>query len=101
MDWCSNSTPEPGGITTLRWPPVSARTWAPIFPKAADYVGSIKPLLDRFGNDTALTIVVYTLDETTYSRELAPLAGHYPAFGSALPGGSTTARRDCGGTTAL
>jgi glucuronate isomerase len=49
-------------------------------PKRADYVGALKPLLDRFGNDARLTVVVYTLDETTYSRELAPLAGHYPAL---------------------
>jgi glucuronate isomerase len=49
-------------------------------PKPADYVGGLKPLLDRFGNDTRLTVVVYTLDETTYGRELAPLAGHYPAL---------------------
>jgi glucuronate isomerase len=49
-------------------------------PKRADYVGGLKPLLDRFGNESRLTVVVYTLDETTYSRELAPLAGHYPAL---------------------
>ncbi len=49
-------------------------------PRAVDYVGGLKPLLDRFGNDPGLTVVVYTLDETTYSRELAPLAGHYPAL---------------------
>ena len=49
-------------------------------PKAMEYVGALKPLLDRFGNEPGLTIVVYTLDEGTYSRELAPLAGHYPAL---------------------
>jgi glucuronate isomerase len=49
-------------------------------PRAVDYVGGLKPLLDRFGNERGLTVVVYTLDETTYSRELAPLAGHYPAL---------------------
>ena len=49
-------------------------------PKPMDYVGALKPLLDRFGNEPALTVVVYTLDETSYSRELAPLAGHYPAL---------------------
>jgi glucuronate isomerase len=49
-------------------------------PRAVDYVGGLKPLLDRFGNEPGLTVVVYTLDETTYSRELAPLAGHYPAL---------------------
>jgi len=49
-------------------------------PMPTDYVHALKPLLDRFGNEPALTIVVFTLDETTYSRELAPLAGHYPAL---------------------
>jgi glucuronate isomerase len=49
-------------------------------PKPVDYVGGLKPLLDRFGNEAGLTVIVYTLDETTYSRELAPLAGHYPAL---------------------
>lgn len=49
-------------------------------PHSVDYVHSLKPLLDRFGNESSLTIIVFTLDETTYSRELAPLAGHYPAL---------------------
>jgi glucuronate isomerase len=49
-------------------------------PRAMDYVGALKALLDRFGNESRLTVVVYTLDESTYSRELAPLAGHYPAL---------------------
>jgi glucuronate isomerase len=49
-------------------------------PRAVDYVRGLKPLLDRFGNEPHLTVIVYTLDETTYSRELAPLAGHYPAL---------------------
>jgi glucuronate isomerase len=49
-------------------------------PRAVDYVHSLKPLLDRFGNEPRLTVIVFTLDESTYSRELAPLAGHYPAL---------------------
>ena len=49
-------------------------------PRSVNYVQSLKPLLDRFGNEPRLTIIVFTLDETTYSRELAPLAGHYPAL---------------------
>lgn len=49
-------------------------------PRATDYVGALKPLLDRFGNERDLTIILFTLDETAYSRELAPLAGHYPAL---------------------
>jgi len=47
-------------------------------PTRTDYVHALKPLLDRFGNESGLTVVLFTLDETTYSRELAPLAGHYP-----------------------
>jgi glucuronate isomerase len=47
---------------------------------ATDYVQALKPLLDRYGNEAKLTIIVFTLDETAYSRELAPLAGHYPAL---------------------
>jgi len=49
-------------------------------PTRTDYVRALKPLLDRFGDEAGLTIIVFTLDETSYSRELAPLAGHYPAL---------------------
>lgn len=49
-------------------------------PISAEYTRGLKPLLDRFGNNASLTLIVFTLDETTYSRELAPLAGHYPAL---------------------
>ncbi|MBN8939248.1 MAG: glucuronate isomerase [Rhizobiales bacterium] len=49
-------------------------------PGPTDYVGALKPLLDAFGNEPKLTIILFTLDETAYSRELAPLAGHYPAL---------------------
>ena len=49
-------------------------------PQATDYVHALKPLLDRFGDDPGLSLIVFTLDETAYSRELAPLAGVYPAL---------------------
>jgi len=49
-------------------------------PLATEYTRNLKPLLNRYGNDPRLTLVVFTLDETTYSRELAPLAGHYPSL---------------------
>ncbi|MGA3046756.1 MAG: glucuronate isomerase [Terracidiphilus sp.] len=49
-------------------------------PKATNYVDALRPLLNRLGNETALTIILFTLDESTYSRELAPLAGHYPCL---------------------
>jgi glucuronate isomerase len=46
-------------------------------PMATNYVDALRPLLNRFGNESKLTIILFTLDESTYSRELAPLAGHY------------------------
>jgi glucuronate isomerase len=49
-------------------------------PMRTDYVRDLKPLLDRFGSDPRMSIIVFTLDESTYARELAPLAGHYPAL---------------------
>ncbi len=49
-------------------------------PQSTNYVQALKPLLDAVGNDPALTVILFTLDETAYSRELAPLAGHYPAL---------------------
>ena len=49
-------------------------------PTRTDYVRALKPLLDRYGNERNLTVILFTLDETTYSRELAPLAGHYPVL---------------------
>ena len=49
-------------------------------PRATNYVDALRPLLDRVGNEPGLTIILFTLDETTYSRELAPLAGHYPCL---------------------
>ncbi|MGE4297376.1 MAG: glucuronate isomerase [Desulfovibrionaceae bacterium] len=47
-------------------------------PVRTEYVRALRPLLDRFGNEPDLTVILFTLDETTYSRELATLAGHYP-----------------------
>jgi glucuronate isomerase len=49
-------------------------------PMPTDYVGALKPLLDAFGAERGLTVILFTLDETAYSRELAPLAGHYPCL---------------------
>jgi glucuronate isomerase len=49
-------------------------------PQATNYVEALRPLLSRFGNEKNLTLILFTLDETTYSRELAPLAGHYPCL---------------------
>jgi len=49
-------------------------------PTRTDYVHGLKPLLDLFGNEPSFTFILFTLDESTYSRELAPLAGHYPCL---------------------
>ncbi len=49
-------------------------------PSRTEYVQALKPLLDRFGNDPRLSVILFTLDESTYARELAPLAGHYPCL---------------------
>jgi glucuronate isomerase len=48
-------------------------------PMTTTYTEALKPLLDVFGNHPRFRIVLYTLDETVFSRELAPLAGGYPA----------------------
>lgn len=49
-------------------------------PGPTDFVHALRPLLDRFGNEKNLTIILFMLDESTISRELAPLAGHYPCL---------------------
>lgn len=49
-------------------------------PMSTNYVDALRPMLDLFGNERNLTIILFTLDESAYSRELAPLAGHYPCL---------------------
>lgn len=49
-------------------------------PMPGEFVRALKPLLDLYGNDPRLTLILFTLDEDVYARELAPLAGHYPAL---------------------
>ena len=49
-------------------------------PVATEFTRSLRPLLNAYGNDPRFRLIVFTLDESTYSRELAPLAGHYPAL---------------------
>ena len=48
-------------------------------PIQGEFTRSLLPLLNAYGTDPRLTLILFTLDETTYARELAPLAGHYPA----------------------
>jgi len=54
-------------------------------PVQTEYTRNMHELLNEFGNNPNFTVVVFTLDETTYSRELAPLAGHYPAMKLGAP----------------
>jgi glucuronate isomerase len=49
-------------------------------PVAVEFTRNIRPLLNAYGNDSRFRLIVFTLDESAYSRELAPLAGHYPAM---------------------
>lgn len=49
-------------------------------PVATEFTRNLRPLLNAYGNDARFQLIVFTLDESTYSRELAPLAGHYPAL---------------------
>lgn len=49
-------------------------------PVQAEFTRNLRPLLNKYGNDSRLTLIAFTLDESTYTRELAPLAGHYPAM---------------------
>src|ERR671913_2088041 len=54
-------------------------------PVATEWTRNLGPLLNEYGNDLRFRLVVYTLDESTYSRELAPLAGHYPGLSLGAP----------------
>ncbi len=49
-------------------------------PIQTEYTRNLKPLLNKYGNHPKFTFIVFTLDEAAYGRELAPLAGHYPAM---------------------
>ena len=49
-------------------------------PSPTEYVRSLRPLLSKYGNEPNFTFILFTLDESTYARELAPLAGHYPCL---------------------
>ncbi len=63
--------------------PMTARFGTDIgadIPTATEYAHSLRPLLERHGHDPRFRLIVFTLDEATYSRELAPMAGYYPAL---------------------
>ena len=49
-------------------------------PSPTEYVRALRPLLSKYGNEPNFTFILFTLDESTFTRELAPLAGHYPCL---------------------
>ncbi len=49
-------------------------------PTPTDFVNGLQPLLSRFGTAEGFRLILFTLDETTYARELAPMAGYWPAL---------------------
>ena len=54
-------------------------------PVAVDWTRGLHALLNAYGHDPAFRLITYTLDESTYGREAAPLAGHYPAMRLGAP----------------
>ncbi|PZR52623.1 glucuronate isomerase [Xylanimonas oleitrophica] len=54
-------------------------------PFAIDFTRSLRPMLDAFGHHPGFRTIVFTIDEDTYSRELAPMAGVYPAMRLGAP----------------
>lgn len=59
-------------------------------PFAVDYATNLAPLLNAVGTHPDFQLILFTIDETTYSREIAPLAGFYPSIYIGAPGGSST-----------
>ena len=54
-------------------------------PISTEFTQALRPMLDRFGTDPRFRVILFTVDETTYSRELAPLAGTYPSVRLGAP----------------
>ncbi|MDO8107999.1 glucuronate isomerase [Isoptericola sp. b441] len=54
-------------------------------PISVEYTRAVQPMLDAFGTDPTFQVVLFTIDETVYSRELAPLAGFYPSVHIGAP----------------
>ena len=54
-------------------------------PIRVEFTDALRPLLERFGTHPGFHLVVFTVDETVWSRELAPLAGFYPSVYVGVP----------------
>lgn len=55
------------------------------FPYRTEYVGALQPMLDAFGTHPNFKLVLFTMDETTFSREIGPLASFYPSVHAGAP----------------
>jgi len=68
--------------------PTTARVGADVgsdIPLRIEFTDALRPLLERYGTHPGFHLVVFTLDETVWSRELAPLAGFYPSLYVGVP----------------
>ena len=54
-------------------------------PVRTEFTRALRPMLDRFGIDPRFRVILFTVDETAYSRELAPIAGTYPSVRLGAP----------------
>jgi glucuronate isomerase len=54
-------------------------------PVQTEFTRALRPMLDKFGTDTRFRLILFTVDETVYSRELAPIAGTYPSVRLGAP----------------
>ena len=54
-------------------------------PVQTEFTHALRPMLDRFGTDPRFRVILFTVDETSFSRELAPIAGTYPSVRLGAP----------------
>ena len=54
-------------------------------PIQTEFTRALRPMLDRFGTDPRFRVILFTVDETVNSRELAPIAGTYPSVRLGAP----------------
>jgi glucuronate isomerase len=54
-------------------------------PVRAEFTNNLRPLLEKYGLNPNLTVILFSLDETTWGREIAPLAGFYPSVRVGAP----------------
>jgi len=55
------------------------------FPISVEFVRALKPMLNAFGTNPNFQLIIFTMDETVYSRELGPMASFYPSVYAGVP----------------